>query len=102
MPSFELSPWADADLDEIFEYTAQTWGAGQAYKYLLELSECAEALALGSVHFKNLNNVRSGLRMVRCQHHYIYCVPRTYAPALIVAILHESMDLMARIAKRLT
>jgi len=41
------------------------------------------------------------LRMVRCEHHYIFCLPRDDAPALVVAIFHERMDLMARLADRL-
>ncbi|WP_246047892.1 type II toxin-antitoxin system RelE/ParE family toxin [Hankyongella ginsenosidimutans] len=42
-----------------------------------------------------------GLRMVRCQHHYIFCLPRTGQPPLIVAILHKRMDMMARLGSRL-
>ena len=36
-----------------------------------------------------------------CEHHYVFCLPRETAPALIVAIFHERMDLMARLADRL-
>lgn len=41
------------------------------------------------------------LRMARCEHHYVFCLPRENAPALIVAIFHERMDLMTRLADRL-
>ncbi|WP_240002209.1 hypothetical protein [Photorhabdus sp. S14-60] len=41
------------------------------------------------------------LRMARCEHHYVFCLPRKDAPALIVAIFHERMDLLARLADRL-
>lgn len=41
------------------------------------------------------------LRMGHCEHHCLFCLPRKGAPALIVAILHECMDLMARLADRL-
>ena len=39
--------------------------------------------------------------MLHFEYHYIFCLPRDDAPALIVAILHERMDLMARLADRL-
>jgi plasmid stabilization system protein ParE len=39
--------------------------------------------------------------MARCEHHYIFCLPRSDAPALVVAIFHEKMDLMTRLAGRL-
>ena len=42
-----------------------------------------------------------GLRMCRREHHYIFGLPRPDAPTLIIAILHERMDLIARAAGRL-
>jgi plasmid stabilization system protein ParE len=45
--------------------------------------------------FRELDALYPGLRMTRCEHHYIFCLPRKNAPALIVAIFHERMDLMA-------
>ena len=101
MPSFELSPEADADLDDIFDYTARLWGADQAYKYLLDLDVCAEAMVAGERSFKSLDSFRRGMRMCRCQHHYIICVMRDDEPALVVAMLHERMDLMSRIVEQL-
>lgn len=41
------------------------------------------------------------LRVAHCEHHYAFCLPREKACALIVAIFHERMDLMARLADRL-
>jgi plasmid stabilization system protein ParE len=40
------------------------------------------------------------LRMIHCEHHFIFCLPRENAPVLVVAILHERMDLMTRVADR--
>ena len=39
--------------------------------------------------------------MLHCEHHYIFCLQRDDAPALVVAILYERMDLMRRVADRL-
>jgi plasmid stabilization system protein ParE len=41
------------------------------------------------------------LRMMHCEHHYIFCLPRKTAPAMVIAVLHERMDLMVRLAERL-
>lgn len=41
------------------------------------------------------------LQMRHCGHHYVFCLPRGEAPADIVAILHEWMDLMARVSDRM-
>ncbi|MCL2894699.1 hypothetical protein [Brenneria tiliae] len=41
------------------------------------------------------------LRMAHCEHHYVFCLPRENEPVLVVAIFHERMDLMTRLAERL-
>jgi plasmid stabilization system protein ParE len=48
-----------------------------------------------------MSSLHPGLRMARCERHYVFCFPRLDAPALIVAILHERMDLVARLENRL-
>jgi plasmid stabilization system protein ParE len=58
-------------------------------------------LAEGKGPFKDMSALYPALRMARCQHHYVFCLPRENAPALIVAILHERMDLMKRLVDRL-
>ena len=100
MFSYELSPEAFADLLDIADYTRVRWGMAQVTKYRDQLEQCAEALATGKGAIKNLSHIRPGLRARRCQHHYIYCVIRGDKPPLVIAILHESMDLMARIGER--
>jgi toxin ParE1/3/4 len=42
------------------------------------------------------------LRMGRCEHHYVFCLPRERASALVVAIFHERMFLMTRLADRIS
>jgi toxin ParE1/3/4 len=98
---FELSPEADADVDGIFDYTAQTWGAEQAYKYLLQINTCAERIGTGKGVYKDLSNIRHALRSMRCQQHGIFFVRMEDMSARIVGVLHAKMDLLARIAERL-
>lgn len=53
------------------------------------------------------SDLRSVIRYTRAQwggaqvRRYVFCLPREHAPALIVAILHERMDLMKRLVDRL-
>jgi toxin ParE1/3/4 len=101
MASYELSPEAFTDLLGIADYTRRQWGVPQATKYRDQLEQCFEALATGKGRFKNLSHIRVDLRATRCRHHYVYCVMLTHSPPLMIAVLHEKMDLMARIAERL-
>lgn len=49
----------------------------------------------------HVSDLYPALLMAHCEHHYIFCLPREKAPTLIVAIFHERMDLITRVAGRL-
>ena len=82
-------------------YTRRQWGNAQALTYAGRLKACIEALSAVNNAGRDASALYPGLRMTRCEHHYVFCLPRAEAPALIVAILHERMDLIARISDRL-
>lgn len=100
-PGYVLSSYAEADLREIARYTRNEWGVSRTRTYLAQLKQGIEALVSGQCAFKDMSGLYPSLRMVRCKHHYVICLPRDDAPAIIVAILHERMDLMTRLKGRL-
>ena len=109
------SALADADLDAKIADPAN-W-ASQAGDYsnhrhstLKQISESnvgklqvgIERVAAGQAPFRDVGGLYPGLRVARCEHHFVFCLPREGAPALVVAIFHERMDLMVRLADRLS
>ncbi len=98
---YVLSSAAEADLRAIVRYTRKQWGAAQTRRYMAKVKTGIENLVAGRGYFKDVAALHPGLRMVLCEHHYIFCLPRDDAPALIVAIFHERMDLMTRLVDRL-
>ncbi len=96
-----LTAAAEADLREIIRYTRKQWGDAQVRSYIAKLEGGIARLAAGEGAFKDMTALYPALRMVRCEHHYIFCLPRDDAPSLVVAIFHERMDLMLRLADRL-
>ena len=96
-----LTKGAEADLRDITRYTVAQWGADQCRTYIADLEEKAEAVALGQGVFKDMSDLMPGLRVATSGKHYIFCVPRPDAPAVILAILHERMDILARLKSRL-
>lgn len=50
---------------------------------------------------RDMGDLVEGLRMIREGRHCIFGLPRTGAPVLIVAILHERMNLLQHLADRL-
>jgi toxin ParE1/3/4 len=100
--AYVLAPSALADVREIARYTCQQWGADQARRYRDSLELRFEMLASGKGQFKDLSHLVTGLRMIRCEHHYIFGQIRNGQPAAILAVFHERMDLMTRLSERLT
>jgi plasmid stabilization system protein ParE len=100
-PAYVLTDAAETDLRAIIRYTRKRWGDDQVRRYVREPEAGINRLAKVEGVYSDLGEIHPDLRVSHCGHHYIFCLPRTDAPSLIVAILHERMDLMARIADRL-
>jgi plasmid stabilization system protein ParE len=99
--SHVYSRQAEAELREIVLYTTRQWGASRARAYARQIDAAAAAVAAGQGVFKEWGEVLPGLRVSAAGSHYVFCVHRPDRPALILAILHQRMDLMARLKERL-
>jgi plasmid stabilization system protein ParE len=99
MRSYELTPDAEADLEEIVRYTIEQWGESQAESYLGKISQC----------FKNIANKKTAAFLekfpdacvVRCEHHYVFYLIREEERPVIFAVLHERIDMLIRLKDRL-
>lgn len=92
MSSFELSPRADARLDEIYEYGLSHWGEDCAVRYLDDLFDCFEKIALGQVSSHPIPAEFGVDGYYRHQgRHFIYWKHLANGSVGIVTILHDSM-----------
>lgn len=98
--TFVLAAAAETDLRAIVRHTRDCRGAAQARDYAAKRDACMSRLAIGEGAIRRMDSLYPGLRMIRCEHHHVFCLPRQGAPALVIAILHERMDLMVRLAER--
>lgn len=98
---FVYARQAQAELREMVRHTARQWGAAQARTYARQIDEAAADLARGEGVFKDWGTVLPGLRVKAAGSHFVFCVLRPGQPALVLAILHQRMDLMARLQRRL-
>src|SRR3546814_14401639 len=90
-----------ADLRDIIRYTGKQWGDTQTRSYVTKLQADMDRIAAGEGFFKDMSTLYPRLRMVHCEHHYIFCLPRDDAPATVVGFFHERLDLMALLQDRL-
>ena len=67
-----LRPEAEADIEEIADYTIAQWGHGQAQEYVHDLKRATEALARSALRYPLYDRVYPGLRRKRSAMHHIY------------------------------
>jgi len=101
MAAFKLTLDAEHDLLGIAIYTVETWGLAQADRYDADLVRHFEGLGRGDVRTSTPISRRPELQASRCLHHYVFSLHDEKKAPLILAMLHEKMDLMTRLAERL-
>ena len=101
MRPYELTREAEDDLREIARYTRRQWGKEQQRRYAGLLAGCFQRIAARTGHPRTFSPRYPRVRVTRCEHHYIfYLAPEGEKPR-ILAVLHERMDFLARLADRL-
>jgi toxin ParE1/3/4 len=96
MTAYRLSPAAAADLDAIWDYTADNWGADRANRYTHDIKQACSALAKGTRSGRTINHVRPDYLKLNINSHLI--VYRKQNDMMdIIRILYQRMDLPARL-----
>jgi toxin ParE1/3/4 len=86
-----LSPRAQADLDKIWDRTAERWGVDQAEFYIRQLQQHIMAAAAQPSIGRACPEVRAGYHRYRSGSHFLFY--RLVDGGIdVVRILHERMD----------
>ena len=96
MAGYVLSPAAQADLSEIWDYTARHWGEAQAERYTREIQATCEALGGGNLVGLSAEDIRAGYRKIGVGSHVMYYRERE-GTLEIVRVLHRRMDVTRHI-----
>ncbi len=99
MKNYDLTLAAEEDLQGIWDYTSGKWGLDQADTYLDQIEACCAAIGDGNAREKVNEALPKDVRVLRCEHHYIFWI--TGDRPIVIAILHERMDLVNRLKDRL-
>jgi toxin ParE1/3/4 len=102
MPPYDLTPAAAADLREIARYTLRRWGARQQQRYARQLAACFRRIAEGRARSRAFSERYTQVWAARCQRHYGFLVHPERQKPLMLAVLHEQMDLLAKLGERLS
>jgi toxin ParE1/3/4 len=97
MNGYLLSPAAQADLEQIWDYTAANWGAEQAVSYILGIRAACESLASGRNHGTGIDDIRAGYRKLTVGSHLLFFRVTDTGLINVVRVLHQKMDLAAHL-----
>ncbi len=86
-----LSPRAEADLDEIWDYTVRTWGGKQAEDYIRLLVGAIETVAENPRRGCSCDEVRKGYRKHLAGSHVIF-FRKLKSGIDVIRILHGGID----------
>ena len=99
-PTLHFIPAAKSDLQDIWRYTKKEWGLPQAETYVAELKRSCHTLIQSPFLGKALPDVDDGLRVFRCQHHYIFYLIEQER-IVFLAFIHERRNILRHVITRL-
>jgi len=91
--AYALSPRARRDLSDIWDNSAEQWGAGQADRYVRLIAGACERLASGRITGRSADTVRAGCFRRSVGSHVLFYRARRRGGIEIVRILHRRMDI---------
>ncbi len=91
MRRIEVTPRAQRDIEEIWNYSFERFGFEKAEAYLRELRRAAEIVAEDPRRGLACDNIRSGYRKLPVGSHIVF-FRASESRIVIVRILHQRMD----------
>lgn len=92
MSRYLLSPAAQADLEQIWDYTRDRWGVDQAEVYLRELQRAIERTAANPQIGRACDEIRPGYRKLAAASHTVFYQLTADGAIDVVRVLHQRMD----------
>lgn len=94
----KIFPSAASRLNEIWQYTVETWDEEQAEAYLSGLISAVENASLNRRSWKVVRHADLvGVWFIRYEHHFIFFRILPSGCLGVISILHESMDIPRRL-----
>ena len=93
MSQYRLSPAAQADLEDIWDYTADQWDIEQAETYIRELQRTIERAAANPRIGRTCDDIRIGYRKLPAGSHILFFRVADDDIIDVIRILHQRMDI---------
>ena len=100
MGSYHLTHKAVKDLKQIWLYTFEQWSEKQADTYYMEILQHCEKVAKNPAVGRSYHYVVDDVRGSKVNKHIIFYRPTDLNAIEIIRILHERMDLVAKLTNQ--
>ena len=98
MANYKISIEAGKDLEKIWAYTFETWSIEQADRYINQIIEEIEYIAVKPESGKDFNYIRKDYLRTKVKLHFIfYKVDKKNKIVEVIRILHQRMDIENRL-----
>ncbi|MEB3063197.1 type II toxin-antitoxin system RelE/ParE family toxin [[Mycobacterium] zoologicum] len=87
-----LSPAAQADLEQIWDYTHEQWGIDQADEYLREIQYAIARVAANPRIDRTCDEIRLGYRKLSVGSHALFYRLTAEDVVDVIRVLHRRMD----------
>jgi toxin ParE1/3/4 len=87
--ALRYSSGAEADLENIVDYSLRTWGAARTIRYVAGIENCCDRLAGNPMLGRACDEIRPGLRRMEGRHVIFY--RRQENGIRVSRILHQAM-----------
>lgn len=91
MKQFVVSPAAELDLDDIWDYSAENWSPRQAERYICMIQDTITGLTDGSQPSQTASHIRAGYRRAWVGMHVLF-FKESDEVVDVIRILHQRMD----------
>lgn len=99
MSGYVLTKAAQADLDQIWEYTEQRWSEDQAERYVGAIRDTCVALGTGEITGKSAARFRRGYFRHAVGSHFVFYTIGDSGLIQVMRIPHQRMDIASRLGK---
>lgn len=91
MPVYEFTQTAEADLNDIVDFTLEQWGIQKTHQYIAGLEEMGQTLADNPDIGLNRDNLLDGLCSFPYESHVLYYFRQSHGIS-IIRVLHKTME----------
>lgn len=101
MADYELTRDAENDLRDVARYTLGTWGKAVLAEYRSGIKQTLKNIGKGKITPRPFSDKFPQLLVTKYRYHFIFYVVERMQKPVIIGVIHERRDVVARLSERL-